>query len=168
VAARTRTVCGVGKKVAADKAGAAVTDRGFINVDIQMRTNVPHIFAIGDVVGQPMLAHKAMHEAHMAAEVMAGELPQHQQEFLAHAGRHTKKGRKLRPSEQVLVLPYLGMMTESITWITPLSATMSVAVTLALSTFTPPLVETVISEPCTVLTLPALTSAAITLPGTTW
>jgi dihydrolipoamide dehydrogenase len=55
-----------GKKIAADKAGVAVTDRGFINVDIQMRTNVPHIFAIGDIVGQPMLAHKAVHEAHVA------------------------------------------------------------------------------------------------------
>jgi len=63
-----------GKKIAADKAGVAVTDRGFIDVDIQMRTNVPHIFAIGDVVGQPMLAHKAVHEAHVAAEVCAGEL----------------------------------------------------------------------------------------------
>ena len=46
-----------------------MTDRGFIPVDIQMRTNVPHIFAIGDIVGQPMLAHKAVHEAHVAAEV---------------------------------------------------------------------------------------------------
>ncbi len=63
-----------GKKIAADKAGVAVSDRGFINVDIQMRTNVPHIFAIGDIVGQPMLAHKAVHEAHVAAEVIAGEL----------------------------------------------------------------------------------------------
>ncbi len=63
-----------GKKLAAEKAGVAVTDRGFINVDIQMRTNVPHIFAIGDIVGQPMLAHKAVHEAHVAAEVIAGEL----------------------------------------------------------------------------------------------
>jgi dihydrolipoamide dehydrogenase len=63
-----------GKKIAADKAGVAVTDRGFINVDIQMRTNAPHIFAIGDIVGQPMLAHKAVHEAHVAAEVIAGEL----------------------------------------------------------------------------------------------
>ncbi len=63
-----------GKKIAADRAGVAVTDRGFINVDIQMRTNVPHIFAIGDIVGQPMLAHKAVHEAHVAAEVIAGEL----------------------------------------------------------------------------------------------
>ena len=62
-----------GKKIAADKAGVAVTDRGFINVDIQMRTNVQHIFAIGDIVGQPMLAHKAVHEAHVAAEVIAGE-----------------------------------------------------------------------------------------------
>jgi dihydrolipoamide dehydrogenase len=63
-----------GKKIAADKAGVAVTERGFIQVDIQMRTNVPHIFAIGDIVGQPMLAHKAVHEAHVAAEVIAGEL----------------------------------------------------------------------------------------------
>ena len=63
-----------GKKIAADKAGVTVTDRGFIPVDIQMRTNVPHIFAIGDIVGQPMLAHKAVHEAHVAAEVIAGEL----------------------------------------------------------------------------------------------
>ena len=52
----------------------AVSERGFINVDIQMRSNVPHIFAIGDIVGQPMLAHKAVHEAHVAAEVIAGEL----------------------------------------------------------------------------------------------
>ncbi|SEA36475.1 dihydrolipoyl dehydrogenase [Paraburkholderia sartisoli] len=62
-----------GKKIGADKAGVAVTDRGFINVDKQMRTNVPHIFAIGDIVGQPMLAHKAVHEAHVAAEVAHGE-----------------------------------------------------------------------------------------------
>lgn len=62
-----------GKKLAADKAGVAVTDRGFINVDKQMRTNVPHIYAIGDIVGQPMLAHKATHEGHVAAEVIAGE-----------------------------------------------------------------------------------------------
>ena len=61
-----------GKKIGAHKAGVAVTDRGFINVDAQMRTNVPHIFAIGDVVGNPMLAHKAVHEAHVAAEVAAG------------------------------------------------------------------------------------------------
>ena len=63
-----------GKKIAADKAGVEVTDRGFIPVNIQMRTNVPNIFAIGDIVGQPMLAHKAVHEAHVAAEVIAGEL----------------------------------------------------------------------------------------------
>jgi len=63
-----------GKKIDADKAGVAVSDRGFIPVDVQMRTNVPHIFAIGDLVGQPMLAHKAVHEAHVAAEVVAGEL----------------------------------------------------------------------------------------------
>ena len=63
-----------GKKIGAEKAGVNVTDRGFIDVDIQMRTNVPHIFAIGDIVGQPMLAHKAVHEAHVAAEVIAGEI----------------------------------------------------------------------------------------------
>jgi dihydrolipoamide dehydrogenase len=62
-----------GKKIAADKAGVAVTDRGFIEVDNQQRTNVSHIFAIGDIVGQPMLAHKAVHEGHVAAEVAAGQ-----------------------------------------------------------------------------------------------
>lgn len=62
-----------GRKIGADKAGVAVSDRGFIPVDLQMRTNVPHIFAIGDVVGQPMLAHKAVHEGHVAAEAAAGE-----------------------------------------------------------------------------------------------
>ncbi|MDQ1814022.1 dihydrolipoyl dehydrogenase [Massilia sp. CCM 9210] len=62
-----------GGKIAADKAGVTVTDRGFIPVDAQMRTNVPHIFAIGDLVGQPMLAHKAVHEAHVAAEAAHGE-----------------------------------------------------------------------------------------------
>ncbi|MBB3176885.1 dihydrolipoyl dehydrogenase [Variovorax sp. Sphag1AA] len=62
-----------GKKIGAEKAGVAVNDRGFIPVDVQMRTNVPHIFAIGDIIGQPMLAHKAVHEAHVAAEVIAGE-----------------------------------------------------------------------------------------------
>lgn len=62
-----------GNKVGADKAGVEVTDRGFIPVDRQMRTNVKHIFAIGDLVGQPMLAHKATHEAKVAAEAAAGE-----------------------------------------------------------------------------------------------
>jgi dihydrolipoamide dehydrogenase len=62
-----------GKKIGAEKAGIAVTERGFIDVDGQMRTNVAHIFAIGDIVGQPMLAHKAVHEAHVAAEVAHGE-----------------------------------------------------------------------------------------------
>jgi dihydrolipoamide dehydrogenase len=63
-----------GKKLGAENAGLAVTDRGFVPVDVQMRTNVPSLFAIGDLVGQPMLAHKAVHEAHVAAEVIAGEL----------------------------------------------------------------------------------------------
>jgi dihydrolipoamide dehydrogenase len=62
-----------GRKIAADKAGVAVNERGFITVDSQMRTNVPHIFAIGDIIGQPMLAHKAVHEAHVAAEAAAGQ-----------------------------------------------------------------------------------------------
>ncbi len=62
-----------GKKIGADRAGVVVTDRGFIEVDAQMRTNLAHIFAIGDVNGNPMLAHKAVHEAHVAAEVAAGE-----------------------------------------------------------------------------------------------
>lgn len=62
-----------GNKLDAGKAGVAVTERGFINVDRQMRTNVPHIFAIGDIIGQPMLAHKATHEGKLAAEVAAGE-----------------------------------------------------------------------------------------------
>ncbi len=62
-----------GKKIAAEKAGVTVTDRGFIETDQQMRTNVPHIFAIGDVTKNPMLAHKAVHEAHVAAEAIAGE-----------------------------------------------------------------------------------------------
>ena len=62
-----------GKKIAADKAGVQVDDRGFIPVDKQMRTNIPNIFAIGDLVGQPMLAHKAVHEGHVAAEAAAGQ-----------------------------------------------------------------------------------------------
>ena len=68
-----------GKKIGAENAGVAVTDRGYIPVDRQMRTNVPHIFAIGDVVGNPMLAHKATHEGKVAAEVCAG----HKSEFVA-------------------------------------------------------------------------------------
>lgn len=68
-----------GKNIGAENAGVAVDDRGFISVDKQMRTNVPHIFAIGDIVGQPMLAHKATHEAKVAAEVIAG----HKVEFVA-------------------------------------------------------------------------------------
>jgi dihydrolipoamide dehydrogenase len=73
-----RVLVAVGRKpngslVAAQKAGVTVTDRGFIEVDKQMRTNVSNIFAIGDLVGQPMLAHKASHEGHVAAEVVAGK-----------------------------------------------------------------------------------------------
>jgi dihydrolipoamide dehydrogenase len=79
-----RVLCAVGrapngKKIGAEAAGVAVTDRGFIPTDKQMRTNVPHIFAIGDIVGNPMLAHKATHEGKVAAEVCAG----HKSEFVA-------------------------------------------------------------------------------------
>jgi len=62
-----------GSKIGAEKAGVVVGDRGFITVDKQMRTNVGHIFAIGDIIGQPMLAHKAVHEGHVAAEAAYGE-----------------------------------------------------------------------------------------------
>jgi dihydrolipoamide dehydrogenase len=62
-----------GKRIGADKAGVAVDERGFVPVDKQMRTNVAHIFAIGDIAGQPMLAHKATHEGHVAAEAAAGQ-----------------------------------------------------------------------------------------------
>lgn len=62
-----------GRKIAAERAGVSVDARGFIAVDRQMRTSAPNIFAIGDVVGQPMLAHKAVHEGHVAAEAAAGE-----------------------------------------------------------------------------------------------
>ncbi len=62
-----------GKKIEAENAGVVVTDRGFVPADKQLRTNVPHIFAIGDIIGQPMLAHKAVHEAHVAAEAAHGE-----------------------------------------------------------------------------------------------
>ena len=61
-----------GKKIGAEAAGVAVNESGFIPVDTQMRTNVPNIFAIGDIAGNPMLAHKAVHEAHVAAEAAAG------------------------------------------------------------------------------------------------
>jgi dihydrolipoyl dehydrogenase len=62
-----------GKRIDAEKAGVVVTDRGFVPADKQMRTNMPHIFAIGDIVGQPMLAHKAVHEGHVAAEAAVGQ-----------------------------------------------------------------------------------------------
>ena len=63
-----------GRRIGAEALGVHVDERGFVPVDVQMRTNLPHVFAIGDIVGQPMLAHKAVHEAHVAAEVIAGEL----------------------------------------------------------------------------------------------
>jgi dihydrolipoamide dehydrogenase len=62
-----------GKKIGAEKAGVNVTDRGFIETDSQMRTNVEHIYAIGDIARNPMLAHKAVHEGHVAAEAAAGQ-----------------------------------------------------------------------------------------------
>ena len=90
------------------KAGVAVTDRGFIPVDIQMRTNVPHIFAIGDIVGQPMLAHKAVHEAHVAAEVIAGELMQGNEEL----------AQKLRSSAfNARVIPSVAYTDPEVAWV---------------------------------------------------
>jgi dihydrolipoamide dehydrogenase len=65
-----------GRKIGAEAAGVAVNERGFIPADSQMRTNVPHIFSIGDIAGQPMLAHKAVHEGHVAAEAAAGHKSQ--------------------------------------------------------------------------------------------
>jgi len=84
-----------GKLIAADQAGVQVDDYGFIAVDKQMRTNVPHIFAIGDIVGQPMLAHKAVHEGKVAAEVIAG----HKVEF------------------QALVIPSVAYTDPEIAWV---------------------------------------------------
>ena len=87
-----------GKKIAAEKAGITVNERGFIPVDAQMRTNVPHIFAIGDIVGNPMLAHKAVHEAHVAAEVASGRPSGFE--------RHPRRG--LHPSGSCLGRPHAG------------------------------------------------------------
>ena len=84
-----------GKNIGAENAGVAVDDRGFIAVDKQMRTNVPHIFAIGDIVGQPMLAHKATHEGKVAAEVIAG----HKVEF------------------QALVIPSVAYTDPEVAWV---------------------------------------------------
>ena len=92
-----------GKKIGADKAGIVVGERGFIAVDVQMRTNVPHIYAIGDIVGQPMLAHKAVHEAHVAAEVAAGE-------FLADAS--------LRQAQfDARVIPSVAYTDPEVAWV---------------------------------------------------
>lgn len=66
-----------GKRIGADKAGIQLSEQGHVLVDAQMRTSVPHIHAIGDIVGQPMLAHKAVHEAHVAAEAASGDVAAH-------------------------------------------------------------------------------------------
>jgi dihydrolipoamide dehydrogenase len=84
-----------GRVIGAEAAGVAVDERGFIPVDKQMRTNVPHIFAIGDIVGQPMLAHKAVHEGKVAAEVIAG----HKVEF------------------QALVIPSVAYTDPEVAWV---------------------------------------------------
>jgi dihydrolipoamide dehydrogenase len=84
-----------GKAINAEAAGVAVNQWGFIEVDKQMRTNVPHIFAIGDIVGQPMLAHKAVHEGKVAAEVIAG----HKVEF------------------QALVIPSVAYTDPEVAWV---------------------------------------------------
>ncbi len=84
-----------GKALGLEAAGVAVDERGFIPVDKQMRTNLPHIFAIGDIVGQPMLAHKAVHEGKVAAEVIAG----HKVEF------------------QALVIPAVAYTDPEVAWV---------------------------------------------------
>lgn len=84
-----------GKAIGAEAAGVTVDERGFIPVDRQMRTNIPHIFAIGDIVGQPMLAHKAVHEGKVAAEVIAG----HKVEF------------------QALVIPAVAYTDPEVAWV---------------------------------------------------
>jgi len=84
-----------GRQIGAEAAGVAVDERGYIAVDRQMRTNVPHIFAIGDIVGQPMLAHKAVHEGKVAAEVIAG----HKVEF------------------QALAIPFVAYTDPEVAWV---------------------------------------------------
>ncbi len=92
-----------GRKIGADKAGLTVNERGFIPVDVQMRSNVPSLFAIGDIVGQPMLAHKAVHEGHVAAEVIAGELQ----------GNHELASAAFDP----LVIPSVAYTDPEIAWV---------------------------------------------------
>ncbi|KGM39073.1 dihydrolipoamide dehydrogenase [Aquabacterium sp. NJ1] len=92
-----------GRKIGADKAGLTVNERGFIPVDAQMRSNVPSLFAIGDIVGQPMLAHKAVHEGHVAAEVIAGELQ----------GNHELASAAFDP----LVIPSVAYTDPEIAWV---------------------------------------------------
>ncbi|MBI3383329.1 MAG: dihydrolipoyl dehydrogenase [Aquabacterium sp.] len=92
-----------GRKIGADKAGLAVNEHGFIPVDAQMRSNVPSLFAIGDIVGQPMLAHKAVHEGHVAAEVIAGEL----------LGDHELASAAFDP----LVIPSVAYTDPEIAWV---------------------------------------------------
>ena len=86
-----------GKKIGAEKAGVAVNERGFIPVDSQMRTNVPNIFAIGDIAGNPMLAHKAVHEGHVAAEAAAGQKSHLRRARRAVGGLHRSRDRLGRP-----------------------------------------------------------------------
>jgi dihydrolipoamide dehydrogenase len=92
-----------GKRIGAEQAGVVVGERGFIPVDAQLRTNVPHIFAIGDVVGQPMLAHKAVHEAHVAAEVAAGE--------------HTSDAALARTVFDARVIPSVAYTDPEVAWV---------------------------------------------------
>ena len=92
-----------GRKIGADQVGLNVNERGFVPVDRQMRTNVPSLFAIGDLVGQPMLAHKAVHEGHVAAEVVAGEI-------LGDA-------QLARASFDALVIPSVAYTDPEIAWV---------------------------------------------------
>jgi len=92
-----------GKLIGAEAAGVQVNEQGFIAVDKQMRSNVPHIFAIGDIVGQPMLAHKAVHEGKIAAEVIAGAVG--------------KNGGKNGVEFQALAIPSVAYTDPEIAWV---------------------------------------------------
>ena len=105
-----------GKLIGAEKAGVSVDDRGFINVDKQMKTNVPNIYAIGDIVGNPMLAHKGVHEGHVAAEVISGKkhyfdpkvIPSiaYTEPEVAWVGQTEKEAKENKVTYEVAIFPW--------------------------------------------------------------
>ena len=105
-----------GKLIGAEKAGVSVDDRGFINVDKQMKTNVPNIYAIGDIVGNPMLAHKGVHEGHVAAEVISGKkhyfdpkvIPSiaYTEPEVAWVGQTEKEAKENKVNYEVAIFPW--------------------------------------------------------------